>query len=358
MTAWQKLTALLGWCALVNFILLAVWFLVLSFAGGWYFDVHRAIGIHMPHEALTALHFELMARMKMLVIFFNLVPFLALRALNCTDRKVPKAQNIKPSFSNGDITMAQFTGDFKSFNKYLGPFVRNRVNQITRPHRDGKNGICAHCNNQFKELDSAHVHGRGRQQIMQEVTRDFQNDEGIICGHLDEIMQAIEQKHEPIEEVIKFLCRDCHREYDAQENQQLVQSSRITSPSPANEPARREATGKYVEICSIRFDLPREEGKIFQPDVRNMLNRLFQHNFLPREETERLHQLDYSKKMLGIQFPLFANTGARRYWAKPIGGYYVCSEWWQQWFSHYNQRIYQWLLHLKEINEQTNSDAP
>ena len=87
MTTWNKLTALLGWCALVNYALLIVWFLVLIGAGDWYFEMHRAIGIDMTNEALKALHFGLYGQMKMLVFIFNLVPFLVLLGLDRAERR-------------------------------------------------------------------------------------------------------------------------------------------------------------------------------------------------------------------------------------------------------------------------------
>ena len=98
MSNWSKLTALLGWCALVNYALMLVWFAVLTggeLCGGvacagaqnWYFEMHRAIGIHMTDEALLALHFGLYGQMKMLVFIFNLVPFLVLLALGRAERK-------------------------------------------------------------------------------------------------------------------------------------------------------------------------------------------------------------------------------------------------------------------------------
>ena len=87
MDTWKKWTALLGWCALVNYALLLLWFVVVTCAGDWYFDMHRAFGINLTNEVLEALHFSLMGGMKMLFIVFNLVPFLVLLALGRAWRK-------------------------------------------------------------------------------------------------------------------------------------------------------------------------------------------------------------------------------------------------------------------------------
>ena len=91
-------------------------------------------------------------------------------------------------------------------------------------------------------------------------------------------------------------------------------------------------------------------GEKVQDWVKRILYYLFRERVLTEEEIYRMHDLDYSKRTFGISFPLLVDTererkvsGHNRYWKKPIGKYYVCSEWWKDHDAEYTQNIYQWL---------------
>lgn len=76
----QQLQEFFGWCAVFNFALLFFWFLMMASAGG---IVHRLHGrwFHMPRERFDEIHYAGMAFYKLLVIVFNVMPWLALRVM-------------------------------------------------------------------------------------------------------------------------------------------------------------------------------------------------------------------------------------------------------------------------------------
>lgn len=74
----EVITAVLGWCTLINLALLVWWLLFIVFAHDWTYRMHtRWFGI--SREQFDAIHYRLMGLFKMGVLFFNLVPYLALR---------------------------------------------------------------------------------------------------------------------------------------------------------------------------------------------------------------------------------------------------------------------------------------
>lgn len=82
MMTMKKLTALLGWCALVNYGILLAWFLAFVLARDAFHWMHSAVmGMTASPERMDAIHFTLMSGMEILILVFNLVPFLVLLAL-------------------------------------------------------------------------------------------------------------------------------------------------------------------------------------------------------------------------------------------------------------------------------------
>ncbi len=74
----ETIAAVLGWTTLINFALLAWWFLFLIFAHDWTHRLH-AKWFRLSPERFDAIHYSLMGVYKMGIIIFNLVPYLALR---------------------------------------------------------------------------------------------------------------------------------------------------------------------------------------------------------------------------------------------------------------------------------------
>ena len=77
MTAVQ-ITAMLGWCTLINLALLMWWFLFVVVAHDWTFRMHGKL-FKISQEQFDAIHYAGMGIFKLIIIVFNLVPYLALR---------------------------------------------------------------------------------------------------------------------------------------------------------------------------------------------------------------------------------------------------------------------------------------
>lgn len=68
----------LGWCAILNLVLLLYWFVMIAFARGWVYRMHSR-WYPVSEERFGAIHYQGMMYFKIAVFFFNVVPYLALR---------------------------------------------------------------------------------------------------------------------------------------------------------------------------------------------------------------------------------------------------------------------------------------
>lgn len=107
--------------------------------------------------------------------------------------------------------MASFEGTIEEFRRYVGPRLRNLVQQISRKHKN-EVGACEHCG-ATKNLESAHVNGRDRNQIIDSILDDFTIN-NIITVDLSQFEDLFKTEHKPIEKSILILCKSCHRRYD------------------------------------------------------------------------------------------------------------------------------------------------
>jgi len=64
-------------CALINFAILSVWFLVFILAHDWIYLLHGR-WFHLSVEHFDMLHYAGMSIFKIGIILFNLVPYIAL----------------------------------------------------------------------------------------------------------------------------------------------------------------------------------------------------------------------------------------------------------------------------------------
>ena len=76
----------LGWCTIINYGVLLLWFLVFRLAHNWVYGLHGQ-WFPMPVEQFNAIHYAAMAVYKIGVLLFNLVPDLALLIVGRTVRK-------------------------------------------------------------------------------------------------------------------------------------------------------------------------------------------------------------------------------------------------------------------------------
>lgn len=109
--------------------------------------------------------------------------------------------------------MATFQGTSHEFKRYIGPRLRNLVQQITKQHKASA-GACEHCGSSG-ELQAAHVHGRDRTDII-EVLLGTNDPRASVSVDLEQFEASFKAEHEPFEKAFLILCSDCHRAYDLQ----------------------------------------------------------------------------------------------------------------------------------------------
>lgn len=141
--------------------------------------------------------------------------------------------------------MASFIGTRKEFKRYIGPRLRNLVNILTKNHRVGI-ANCNHCGAK-ERLESAHVRGRERNQIIDALLEGFTHNE-IITIDLEILERKFVAEHDPIEKTILILCRDCHVKYDAltdspQANNEVASEVRVRSV-PKRAPTYSSSAGQ------------------------------------------------------------------------------------------------------------------
>lgn len=74
----DELLAVLGWSCVINYGILLIWWLFYVTAGDWMYNLHNkwfAIG----REKFNVTHYSMMGTFKLLIMVFNLAPYLALR---------------------------------------------------------------------------------------------------------------------------------------------------------------------------------------------------------------------------------------------------------------------------------------
>lgn len=126
---------------------------------------------------------------------------------------------------------ATFTGDFKTFRRYVGPFCRNLVNSLAKTERSRHKGICEYCG-QKAELQSAHLDGEERPVIIKKILEaHYKVREDFYCVDLVEFEKLFKQAHLPVHEHIFFLCEKCHTQYD---KAKLITTADILAKRQAN----------------------------------------------------------------------------------------------------------------------------
>ncbi len=145
--------------------------------------------------------------------------------------------------------MAQFVGTVQDYHHFIGPRIRNVVNQTAAPARKHHGGTCENCG-QHAELQSAHVHGRERRALIEAVLAEYTRIDGWVDCDIEEVERRVIEAHLPIEATFKFLCPSCHRTYDAGTRER-------TSGRRRASPTREEADSEFkklgrVELWAVR----------------------------------------------------------------------------------------------------------
>ena len=74
----EAIRAFFAWCSVINIALLLWWAAFLLFAHDWTYRMHSK-WFKISAEQFDAIHYSGIAFYKILVLMFNLVPYLALR---------------------------------------------------------------------------------------------------------------------------------------------------------------------------------------------------------------------------------------------------------------------------------------
>jgi hypothetical protein len=77
----ETLTAFLGWCTLINFGLLIIAALAIIVMRGSISGIHASM-FKIEQDVLSSAYFQYLANYKILIIVFNLVPYLSLRIIS------------------------------------------------------------------------------------------------------------------------------------------------------------------------------------------------------------------------------------------------------------------------------------
>jgi len=65
------------WCTIINYGILLVWFLMFAFAHDWMYALHGR-WFTLRREQFDAIHYAGMAGFKILILIFNLAPWVSL----------------------------------------------------------------------------------------------------------------------------------------------------------------------------------------------------------------------------------------------------------------------------------------
>ena len=75
----ETLKRTLGWCIVINYVILIIWFVAFFLAHDWLRDLHARFGFKLTPDQFDFAHYMGMTIYKMGIMLFNLVPYFALR---------------------------------------------------------------------------------------------------------------------------------------------------------------------------------------------------------------------------------------------------------------------------------------
>lgn len=144
-----------------------------------------------------------------------------------------------------------FIGSKKEFIKYFSGYGRNLVQSITKSHKKAI-GKCEHCGTTENQLDSAHVKGKERKDIIESILSKYEIN-GCIEIKLNIYEKEFIEAHKPIKESIKILCKPCHRKYD-NETSMSIKKNLNSKKSNANYYEAKRLTFKRDVIEPLKKD--------------------------------------------------------------------------------------------------------
>jgi len=73
----EVLKTFLGWCTLINYAMLTIWFLLFVFARAWLYQMHSE-WFNISDEHFDLIHYVSMSFYKFNIFLFMLVPYIVL----------------------------------------------------------------------------------------------------------------------------------------------------------------------------------------------------------------------------------------------------------------------------------------
>jgi len=181
---------------------------------------------------------------------------------------------------------ALFFGTKKDFNKYIGPRLRNLVQQLTKKHKNEVK-YCEHCNTS-KNLESAHVHGQERTTITKEILK-----ESLLHGayeiNLIEFERQFKERHANLKDVIKVLCKACHSKYDLDNKKTILITEPIKQEEAQDLKSNKLEDNKEIKIGAL---------------VRKTLPEMLRNGAISTSEIEKLQDENYSKVIFNVNYPV------------------------------------------------------
>ena len=191
--------------------------------------------------------------------------------------------------------MASFVGTKEEFKRYVGPMLRNLVQQLTRKHKM-EVGQCEHCGT-TEMLEAAHIHGKDRGALIDKILNDYTNN-NVVTIDLANFEQHFRKEHRIIDETILILCRSCHSKYDSQppiDNSQKEQKEKV--PTHKSRENLIQASHSKAPSGKRLFSNQEIQFKISEAAQR-----------LSSRELEKLCSPLASKEIFNINFPLFIKS--------------------------------------------------
>lgn len=224
--------------------------------------------------------------------------------------------------------------------------LRNLVQQITRNYRI-EIGNCQHCGTK-ESLEAAHVHGRNRNDIIDNILVRYTNN-SVITIDLASLEKHFRDAHHILDGTIVILCKKCHSKYDANHiiSEEIIPFEGIQMDK--NDcPINKEMT--YERLFSNQ-EIQRQISQVAKTIADSRLKQLCD---------KRL-----SKELFDINFPLFVsvpknssskfkdsavkdqkgnNRWTWKYEFENNGFLYAITT---QWYSKHDNKVKEWLLQNK-----------
>lgn len=193
--------------------------------------------------------------------------------------------------------MAYFIGTEKDFKRYIGPILRNLVQQITRDYRR-QIGKCQSCGTTH-DLEAAHVHGRDRNTIISTLLETYKSGNEYIVN-ISEFEKQFKERHARVEEAILILCKKCHFEYDKGHNKSIkIEEVKQLKPEIISGKSESASTLSKKSIINRLYSNSEIQSKICEVIKK-----------FSKSDLDYYCDLQNSKDVLGINFPLLRKIPA------------------------------------------------